>query len=95
MEETPSQLELFEENDQISLLKREVLKLRQRCELLRRGMSKKYNQLAKLCMILQEENSLLKRRLDAIEKTDSAADGLEDIEGDDYLLKLFEEAYRT
>jgi hypothetical protein len=94
MNEDSSQLQLFEENDELTVLKREVLKLRRRCDQLRKGMASRYNQLAKLCVVLQEENSELKRRLDAFEKGDAGMAVPMCIEEDDYLLKLFEEAYQ-
>lgn len=86
-----SQLELFEDNDKISFLKKELSALHQRCEHLKRGMASKYNHLAKLCISLQEENSQLKRRIEELEKT--LSDPYANPEEDDYLSKLFQEAY--
>lgn len=87
------QLEIFEEeNEKLSLLKKELAALHQRCEVLKRGMASKYNQLAKLCLLLQEENSQLKKRIDELEKASSAQKASTQLE-DDYLRELFQEAY--
>lgn len=68
MAQDPSQLELFDENAVMDVLQKELAALKKRCDVLRRGMSSRYNKLAKLCIFLQEENALLKTRLEKIER---------------------------
>lgn len=68
MTQDPSQLELFDENTILDMLHKELSGLKKRCDVLRRGMSSRYNKLAKLCIFLQEENALLKMRLEKVEK---------------------------
>ncbi len=92
MVKDPTQMEMFETNDEITRLKKELTFLRQKCDQLKKGMASKYNLLAKLCLFLQEENSRLKHRIDELEKNLQLIPSSEQ-EEDDYLKKLFEEAY--
>jgi hypothetical protein len=84
------QLELFDENDEVTFLRKEVKRLRYQIEKSRRALCSHHNHLAKLCMTLQEENEELKRRLDKLEKM-AQLNG--EKTSDDLLEKLFREAY--
>lgn len=84
------QLDLFMEEDEISLLKKELRELSIQQERLKRTLYARHNDLSRLCLELKEENEQLKLRLDRLEsnlrqQTKSP--------NDDLLEKLFREAY--
>jgi regulator of replication initiation timing len=84
------QLELFAENDELTLMRKELNELYHQYEKLKRTLYSRHNELAKWCLKLEKENEDLKRRLDKMEKA-SQKEGKE--LGDDLLEKLFREAY--
>lgn len=92
MNHSPEQLDLFEEKDELALIRKELAVLRREQAQWRRTMTAKYHQLSKLCLHLQEENEQLSLRLKTLEK---ASQQQESRSGDneDYLAKLFAAAY--
>lgn len=84
------QLDLFTEEDELSLLRKELKALSLQQERLKRALSSRHQDLSRLCLQLKEENEQLKSRLDRLEndlnrQTKSS--------NDDLLEKLFKEAY--
>jgi hypothetical protein len=59
------QLELFENNTEVELLKKEIRDIRDRSENVRRGLFARHNELAKLYMEQKEEIDQLKRFINA------------------------------
>jgi hypothetical protein len=90
MTTSTAQLDLFEENDEATLLRAEMEALKKQMEKMRSLILKRHNQLAKLCVQLEEENQLLKRRLDALERASRKGEGSSD---SDLIERLFSEAY--
>jgi hypothetical protein len=84
------QLDLFTEEDEISLLRKEIKELSLQQERLKRALYTRHNDLSRLCLQLKEENEQLKIRLDRME---SALCQQTKSSNDDLLEKLFREAY--
>lgn len=84
------QLDLFKEEDEISLLRKELKELSLQQERLKRALYSRHNDLSRLCLQLKEENEQLKARLDCLE---SALHQQTKSPNDDLLEKLFREAY--
>jgi len=84
------QLDLFIEENEVSLLRKELKALTQQHERLKRSMYARHNDLSRFYLKLEEENEELKRRLDALERSQRLP---EDASNDDLLEKLFKEAY--
>lgn len=84
------QLDLFTEEDEISLLRKEIKELSLQQERLKRALYTRHNDLSRLCLQLKEENEQLKTRLDRME---SALCQQTKSSNDDLLEKLFREAY--
>lgn len=84
------QLDLFTEEDEISLLRKEIKELSLQQERLKRALYSRHNDLSRLCLELKEENEQLKRRLDRLE---SVLHQQSKSSNDDLLEKLFREAY--
>jgi hypothetical protein len=85
------QLDLFIEEDEISLLRKEMKELSLQQERFKRALYARHNDLSRLCLELKEENDALKMRLNRVESTlqnQSASSA-----NDDLLEKLFKEAY--
>ena len=85
------QLDLFTEEDELSLLRKELKELSLQQGRLKRALDKRHQiSLSRLCLQLKEENEQLKGRLDRIE---SAMLQHSKSPNDDLLEKLFREAY--
>jgi hypothetical protein len=84
------QLDLFTEEDELSLLRKELKELSLQQGRLKRALDKRHQDLSRLCLQLKEENEQLKGRLDRIE---SAMLQHSKSPNDDLLEKLFREAY--
>lgn len=87
---TEAQLELFQENDEISLFRQEIEAMQKRYEKNGRTMLKRHNELAKLCLLLKEENDVLNQRLHELEKKQ---DIQKQPKNKDLIEKLFKEFY--
>ncbi len=84
------QLDLFTEEDEMSLLRKELKELSLQQERLKRALYARHHDLSRLCLQLKEENEQLKSRLDRLE---SALQQQGHSSNDDLLEKLFKEAY--
>lgn len=84
------QLDLFIEENEISLLRKELKELSLQQERLKRALYSRHNDLACLYLQLKEENDQLKARLD---KAESHLHQETKPPNDDLLEKLFQEAY--
>ena len=84
------QLDLFIEEDEISLLRKELKQLSLEQERVKKALSKRHQDLSRLCLQLKEENEQLKLRLDRLE---SALSQQNKSANDDLLERLFKEAY--
>lgn len=84
------QLDLFMEENEISLLRKELKELSLYQERFKRAIYARHNDLSRLCLQLKEENEQLKNRLDRLE---SALHQHAKSPNDDLLEKLFREAY--
>lgn len=93
MDCTPGQLDLFDEENECTLLRRELAALRQQCAKWQKNILSKHHQLAKLCLHVQEENCQLQRRLQALEKALQQSSTPESQHEDDYMVRLFAAAY--
>ncbi len=85
------QLDLFIEENEISLLRKELKELCLQQDKLKRALYARHQDLSRLCLQLKEENEQLKCRLNHLEsilrkQTASSTN-------DDLLEKLFREAY--
>lgn len=84
------QLDLFIEEDEQSLLRKEMKELSLQQERLKRTIYSRHNALSRLCLELKEENDELKRRLAHLENVLNQ----ENQRGNqDLLEKLFKESY--
>ncbi len=83
------QLDLFMEEDEISLLRKEMKDLLLQQEKLKRALYTRHNDLSRFCLQLKEENEQLKNRLDHLESHLQQSKS----PNDDLLEKLFREAY--
>lgn len=86
------QLHLFEKNDETKLLAQELALLRQLVKKMKKELAQRHHELAKWCVLLEEENSLLKKRLLSLEKN-IYPDRAQEAESERLLEKLFSEAY--
>jgi len=87
-----TQLHLFEQNDEISLLKREIVILKKNQEKLRRDLMARHNELAHLCIVLKEELDQIKR--DAVKQKEQNSRHVEfESKSEDPYDSLFKEAY--
>lgn len=84
------QLDLFTEEDTVSLLRKELKEVSLQQERFRRAIYKRHQELARLCLQLKEENEQLKSRLDRLE---SLMHQQSKSPNEDLLEKLFQEAY--
>lgn len=84
------QLDLFTEEDELSLLRKELKELSLEQERLKRALYKRHQDLSRLCLHLKEENEQLRNRLDRLE---SLIHQNHKSNNDDLLERLFKEAY--
>lgn len=84
------QLDLFTQEDEMSLLRKELKELSLQQDRLKRALYVRHKDLSLLCLQLKEENEQLKNRLDRLE---SALQHQSHSSNDDLLEKLFKEAY--
>lgn len=84
------QLDLFTEEDEISLLRKEMRELSLQQERLKKALYARHNDLSRLCLELKEENEQLKRR---VERLENSLQQQSKSPNDDLLEKLFREAY--
>lgn len=84
------QLDLFIEENELSLLRKELKELSLEQERFKRALFKRHQDLSRLCLQLKEENDQLKNRLDRIE---NGVLQHPKSSNDDLLEKLFREAY--
>lgn len=82
------QLELFADNDELTILRKELNELYRQQSKLEKALRSKHHLLAKLCLELKEENDVLRRRLDRLEKQSCPQ-----TQDQDLLERLFKEAY--
>jgi uncharacterized protein YlxW (UPF0749 family) len=85
------QLDLFIEESEISLLRKELKELSLQQERFKRALYARHNDLSRLCLQLKEENEQLKNRLGRLENLLSQQTTRSP--NDDLLEKLFREAY--
>jgi Tfp pilus assembly protein PilO len=90
MTSSTTQLELFESNDDIVILSKELEAVRRQNEKLKKNLFSKHNDLAKLCIALKEELDEMRRRINTLE-TSVLRNG--NSENKDMLETLFQEAY--
>jgi hypothetical protein len=84
------QLDLFTEEDEMSLLRKELKALSVQQERLKRSLYARHQDLSRLCLLLKEENEQLKTRLNRLENLSTSPS---QSANDDLLEKLFKEAY--
>ncbi|WP_068470162.1 hypothetical protein [Candidatus Protochlamydia phocaeensis] len=84
------QLDLFTEEDELSLMRKELKEVYLQFEKLKRALYVRHQDLSRLCLQLKEENEQLKYRLDKLE---SVIQKQSKSSNDDLLEKLFKEAY--
>jgi hypothetical protein len=87
---TKVQLDLFVEENEISILRKEMRDLVVQQEKMKRNLHTRHQDLSRLCLQLKEENEQLKHRLDRLE---SLINKQTNTSNDDLLEKLFQEAY--
>lgn len=87
---TKVQLDLFVEENEVSLLRKEMKDLILQQEKMKRALYARHQDLSRLCLQLKEENEHLKLRLDQLE---SQAKKQSNTANDNLLEKLFQEAY--
>lgn len=87
---TTTQLELFEPNDEMSILNKELNLIKKQNEKLKKALSLKHNDLANMCLMLKEELDEVKKRLGAVENQPQKN---ENSHSCDMLETLFQEAY--
>lgn len=87
----PHQLEFFSEQSELEILHAEMALMRKEFDKFRKTMLQRHNELCKLCLLLEEENASLVKKLSLLEKNfgDAGAKGADG----DYLQRLFAEAY--
>jgi len=90
MSSSTTQLELFESNDELTILNKELEAVKKQNEKLKKTLFSKHNDLAKLCLSLKEELDEMKRRIVIVEN-DVHRNGKS--ENNDMLKTLFKEAY--
>ena len=84
------QLDLFIEEDDVSLIRKELKEMFLQQEHIKKALYKRHQDLSRLCLQLKEENEQLKSRLDRLE---AKLQQNQKSENDDLLEKLFKEAY--
>ena len=84
------QLDLFTEEDELSLLRKELKEVAIQQDRLKRALYTRHQELSCLYLQLKEENEQLKSRLDRLERTMKPQSSSTN---DDLLEKLFKEAY--
>ena len=87
---TKVQLDLFIEESEVSLLRKEMKDLLIQQEKMKRMLYARHQDLSRLCLQLKEENEQLKHRLERLE---SFMNKQTNTTNDDLLEKLFQEAY--
>lgn len=87
---TKVQLELFSANDELTLMRKELSEIYRQQKKIERELRSKHHMLWKICLELKEENEVLRRRIDELEKRSSPEKQEQD---SNLLAKLFEEAY--
>lgn len=90
MSSTTTQLELFESNDELTILNKELQLVKKQNEKLRKTLSSKHNDLANLCLLLKEELEEVKKRMNLIENRAEIGNSNQN---SDMLETLFKEAY--
>ncbi|CUI16255.1 hypothetical protein PNK_0628 [Candidatus Protochlamydia naegleriophila] len=90
---TKIQLDLFTEESELSLLRKELQDVCLQLDKQKRSLNARHQQLSHLCLTLKEENDLLKSRIDKLER-DLQKQAAQP-SNDDLLEKLFKEAYLT
>lgn len=85
------QLDFFEEDNEISSLKKELKENRLHFEKLKKNLTQRHRELSLVCLRLQEENEKLHSRLDQIELL--LHGNKQSTESEILLEKLFQEAY--
>lgn len=89
----PHQLELFEQPEELELLRQEIALLRQQMAKWQREQLSRHNDLCKEYLLLQEENELVKERLAKVERQLTQDKPAKEGSGGNYLERLFAEAY--
>jgi hypothetical protein len=84
------QLDLFTEEDEVSLLRKEIRELSLQQERFKKAPYARHNDLSRPCLELKEENEQLKRR---VERLENSLQHQSKSPNDDLLEKLFREAY--
>ena len=87
-----AQLQLFEENDEASLIRQEVAAMRKHYEKNWKTLQTRHNELVKLFLQLKEENDSLKLRLQELEKNHKNTHQNHD---EDLIERLFKEVYQS
>jgi predicted nucleic acid-binding Zn-ribbon protein len=90
MSSCTTQLELFESNDEITILSKELEAVKKQNEKLKKNLFSKHNDLARLCIALKEELDEMRKRMNAVETKVLRNGKSENI---DMLETLFQEAY--
>ncbi len=90
MSSTTTQLELFESNDELTILSKELEAVKKQNEKLKKTLFSKHNDLGKLCLSLKEELEEIKKRVGLVENQ-VLRNG--QTENSDMLETLFKEAY--
>ncbi len=90
---TKIQLDLFTEESELSLLRKELQDVCVQLDKQKRSLNSRHQQLSRLCLTLKEENDLLKSRIDKLER--DLQKQVAQPSNDDLLEKLFKEAYLT
>lgn len=84
------QLDLFEDENEVSVIRKELKELSQQQEKWKQSLLKRYQDLSKFCLKLQQENEQLKNRLGYLE---NQLPKDKDSANDDLLERLFKDAY--
>ncbi len=90
MSSSTIQLELFEENDELTILGKELDSLKKQNDKLKKSLFSKHNDLSKLCLMLKEELDDVKKRLVTVEN--KQVNNGQPVNSD-MLETLFKEAY--
>lgn len=90
MSSTTTQLELFESNDELTILNKELQFVKKQNEKLKKTLTAKHNDLANLCLLLKEELDEMKKRLNVVENHALQNNKNQNC---DMLETLFKEAY--
>lgn len=90
MSSSTTQLELFESNDEVTILSKELEAVKKQNEKLKKSLFSRHNDLAKLLFSLKEELDAVKARLNTVENH-ALRNGEQ--ANSDLLETLFKEAY--